>query len=210
MSKIETYRDLIKNIPIDKQAMLAKRDVWKKRFRDTVYYIVKPIFDEDEIIISREDILKEKNFCTKIVKILIWGYPNGGRGKHIQHALNNIDELIKILSNIEGQNLTKDKAEIVIKKLDNMNGLGPSTWSKLLHFFKVSVETHSCQIFDEKIERSLNASKFEDFKKDNWNRMNINDFFDYIERLSKVSKRLNVKPEQLENFFFYYNLGFKL
>lgn len=210
MSKIETYRDLIKNIPIEKQAMLAKRDVWEKRFRDSVYHIVQPIFNEDEIIISREDILKEKKLCMRIVKILIWGYPNGGRGKLIQHALNNINELVEILSNIEGQNLSKDKAEIVINKLNNIEGLGPSTWSKLLHFFEVSVDSHSCQIFDEKIERSLNASKFEDFKKDNWNRTDINNFFDYIERLSKVSRRLEVKPEQLENFLFYYNLNFKL
>ena len=37
-----------------------------------------------------------------------------------------------------------------------------------------------------------------------------NDYFDYIERLSKVSRKLKVKPEQVENFLFHYNLNFKL
>lgn len=210
MSNIDIYKNLIKVIPIAKQAMHAQKNVWKKRLDGSTFEVVKFLFNKEEIVITRSDILEEKQCQNKIAMILVWGYPNGGRGYHIQNILEQIDVLSKILSKVENKNLSRDEAEELISNLNKIEGMGPSTWSKLLHFFRVSVNSNSCQIFDAKIEKSLNTEKFKEFEKDKWDQHKTNDFFDYIERLSKVSRKLNVKPEQVENFLFYYNLNFKL
>lgn len=210
MSDIKTYKRLIREIPIEKQAMHAQKGVWEKRLDKSTFQIVKSLFDKEEIIITRSDILEEKACRNKIAMILVWGYPNGGRGNHIRNILGEINKLCKELSKVEGKNLNKDEAQKLIDSLNNIEGMGPSTWSKLLHFFRVSVDSNSCQIFDAKIEKSLNMGIFKEFEKKKWSQNNTTDFFDYIKFLSKISKDLNVKPEQVENFLFYYNLYFKL
>ncbi len=210
MSNIDTYKNLIKAIPIEKQAMHAQKAVWEKRLDSSAFEVVKSIFTKDEIVITRNEILKEENAQNKIAKVLVWGYPNGGRGNHIQNILKKIDGLNEKLSENKNEHLSKDNARKLIDELNEIDGMGPSTWSKLLYFFKVSVDSNSCQIFDAKIEKSLNSANFKEFKKDKWDQHKTDDYFDYIERLSMVSRKLKVKPEQVENFLFHYNLNFKL
>ena len=212
MSDIKTYKKLIKEIPIKKQSMHARKIVWQSRLGHTLFKVIEPVFDKDEIIITRGDILEEKDNRTKIIKTLVWGYPEGGRGTNVKKVLGSLDNLCgKLLRNKE-KNLTEVKAKELINSLEEVDGIGPSTWSKLLYFFEVSVNKHRCQIFDTRVEQSLNASQFKEFKKEKgkWNQKKVDDFFKYIEKLDKVSKRLGVAPEQLENFLFYYNLYFVL
>lgn len=212
MSDIETYKNLIKEIPIKKQSMRARKAVWQKRLGHVLFKEVEPVFDKDEITITRGEILEEKNSRIKIIKTLVWGYPEGGRGDNVKRALKGLEDLCGKLSRNKGKNLTEAKAKELIVSLEKVGGVGPSTWSKLLYFFEVSVESHGCQIFDARVERSLNASQFEEFKKEKgkWNQKKLEDFFKYIEKLDEVSKGLRVAPEQVENFLFYYNLYFRL
>ena len=212
MSDIKTYEKLIKEIPIKKQSMHARKAVWQKRLGRTLFKVVKSVFDKDEITITRGEVLEEKDNGIKIIKTLVWGYPEGGRGDNVKCALTKLEELDKILSKNKRKNLSEVKAKELIDRLEMVDGVGPSTWSKLLYFFEISVESHRCQIFDARVERSLNASQFKEFKKEKgkWNQKKVDDFFKYIEKLDKVSMRLGVDPEQLENFLFYYNLYFEL
>ena len=212
MSDIKTYKKLIKEIPIKKQSMHARKIVWQSRLGHTLFKVIEPVFDKDEIIITRGDILEEKDNRTKIIKTLVWGYPEGGRGTNVKKVLGSLDNLCGKLLRDKGKNLTEVKAKELINSLEEVDGIGPSTWSKLLYFFEVSVNKHRCQIFDARVEQSLNASQFKEFKKEKgkWNQKKVDDFFKYIEKLDKVSKRLGVDPDQLENFLFYYNLYFVL
>jgi len=166
--------------------MRAKKSVWHTRLGHSLFKVVEPVFSKDEITITRGEILKEESNRIKIVKTLVWGYPEGGRGSNVKSVLENLEVL-------------RDK-------------LGPSTWSKLLYFFEISINSHRRQIFDKRVEQSLNASQFRDFnkKEGKWNQKKVDDFFKYIEKLDEVSRDLRVAPEQLENFLFYYNLYFKL
>lgn len=212
MSDINTYKNLIKEIPIKKQSMRAKRDVWKNRLGRTLFKVVEPVFDEDEVTITRSEILEEKNNRIKIIKTLVWGYPEGGRGDNVKKVLEGLEDLHRKLSRYKGMNLTEAQAKELINDLEKVDRVGPSTWSKLLYFFEISVMSHSCQIFDARVEQSLNASQFKEFKKEKvkWNQKKVDDFFKYIEKLDEVSKCLEVDPAQLENFLFYYNLYFVL
>jgi hypothetical protein len=212
MSDIKTYRNLIKEIPIKKQSMRAKKSVWHTRLGHSLFKVVEPVFSKDEITITRGEILKEENNRIKIVKTLVWGYPEGGRGSNVKSVLENLEVLRDKLSKYKGKNLTETKAKELISDLKKVDKLGPSTWSKLLYFFEVSINSHRCQIFDKRVEQSLNESQFRDFKKEKgkWNQKRVDDFFKYIEKLNELSRNLRVDPDQIENFLFYYNLYFKL
>jgi len=210
MDSIKKYKKLIQALPVKKQASLIKKEVWKKRFREKLSPIVSVLFSKnDEIVISREDILKENDCRKKIIMILMWGYPTGGRGNHIQDALESIDGLCENLFKIKDKSLTKDKAKNLIQQFDCIKGLGPSTWSKLLYFFNISVDFRKCQIFDIKIVNSLNKIQFKEFNRTDWNQQNIDDYFEYLELTNSLSQKLNASPDQLENFLFHYNLGYK-
>lgn len=212
MSDIKTYRNLIKEIPIKKQSMRAKKSVWHTRLGHSLFKVVEPVFSKDEITITRGEILKEESNRIKIVKTLVWGYPEGGRGSNVKSVLENLEVLRDKLSKYKGKNLTETKAKELISDLKKVDKLGPSTWSKLLYFFEVSINSHRCQIFDKRVEQSLNESQFRDFKKEKgkWNQKRVDDFFKYIEKLNELSRNLRVDPDQIENFLFYYNLYFKL
>ena len=212
MSDIKTYRNLIKEIPIKKQSMRAKKSVWHTRLGHSLFKVVEPVFSKDEITITRGEILKEESNRIKIVKTLVWGYPEGGRGSNVKSVLENLEVLRDKLSKYKGKNLTETKAKELISDLEKVDKLGPSTWSKLLYFFEVSINSHRCQIFDKRVEQSLNESQFRDFKKEKgkWNQKRVDDFFKYIEKLNELSRNLRVDPDQIENFLFYYNLYFKL
>lgn len=212
MSDIKTYRNLIKEIPIKKQSMRAKKSVWYTRLGHSLFKVVEPVFSKDEITITRGEILKEESNRIKIVKTLVWGYPEGGRGSNVKSVLENLEVLRDKLSKYKGKNLTETKAKELISDLKKVDKLGPSTWSKLLYFFEVSINSHRCQIFDKRVEQSLNESQFRDFKKEKgkWNQKRVDDFFKYIEKLNELSRNLRVDPDQIENFLFYYNLYFKL
>lgn len=159
-------------------------------------------------------------------------------GKHIEDILsyledngNSSSELCKILAAKKGLNLTKKELEELIEKMDKVNGLGESIWTKFLYFFEIKVEIpehgfQRCQIFDAKIKDSLNASQFnelEEFNKKNgismWKQddkgKEKNNYFKFMELLSALSDEIGFdkdderKLDKLENFLFHYNLDFK-
>lgn len=58
------------------------------------------------------------------------------------------------------KDLSREKLASLIAVLENVKGLGESTWSKLLYFFKIQVEGRRCQIFDKNIKDALNSPQF--------------------------------------------------
>lgn len=242
---IKKYSALINAIPIEKQAVRLSEEA-QARWENLLKKSFCEVFPKSEtkIEISREDILNEKNCYKKLVKTLVWGYPTGGRGKHIENILsylenngNSSSPLCKILDDNKGQNLTKKELEELIKTMDNVNGLGESTWSKFLYFFEIKVEIpehgfQRCQIYDAKIKDSLNiknsfnAPQFNELEEFNkkcgismWKQddkgKEKNNYFKFMELLSALSDEIGFdkdderKLDKLENFLFHYNLDFK-
>ena len=206
---MEKYRELISLIPVDNQSSKIKKEVWKKFSYKNKDSIEDAIFgDFDEVELSRKDVLSETDTAKKIVKVLMWGYPTGGRGNHIKNILTEIETLRDLLSNEENKDLSKDQAYDLIKKFNDISGLGASTWSKLLYFFGFSIDSKKCQIYDLKIVDSLNKKQFIDLGTKKWKQV-IDDYYQYIELLNALSARMHVFPDQVELFLFSFNYYYK-
>ena len=139
---------------------------------------------------------------------LMWGYPTGGRGSNIENILKQLDNLSKLLSGVNKKNLKKEESNILIKKFQGIPGLGISTWSKLLYFFMVQIESMKCQIYDLKIVESLNKKQFSELGAQIW-RQDVDHYYQYVELVNNLAKCMCVCPEQVELFLFYFNHSYK-
>lgn len=219
MVSIKKYAGLIKSLPVGGQFTKIKKDskFWdptKTEFSDDVKEVVKAVFDEcsgDEkyINISRDDIKKTSDTKKKIVKILMWGYPGGGRYGQVQNILLNMDVLTNWLEKIECNNF--GSVRNALGNLSEINGLGLSTISKLLYFFDVKIGNIPCQIYDGKVINSLNKNHQIDelAGRNDWGRT-YPDYEEYIDLLSKLSKNCECSPDRIELFLFMINNSFNL
>ena len=208
-SSIVEYSNLINYIPVYNQSARIKWEVWARiSYRDKEK-IENAIFgNSKETELSRIDVLSETDTVKRIIKTLMWGYPTGGRGNNIENILTRIDDLSRLLSSVNKQNLSKIQANNLIKEFEGIRGLGVSTWSKLLYFFNVEIDSRKCQIYDQKIVDSLNKKQFSELGTQTW-KQDGKDYFQYIELLDKLATSMSVSPEQVEAFLFYYNLSYK-
>jgi hypothetical protein len=217
---IEKYADLIKSLPVGGQFTKIKRgskfwDPTNTEFSDDVKEVVKAVFDEcsgdnNYIKISRDDIKKTSDTKKKIIKILMWGYPGGGRYGQVQNILQNIDVLTNWLEENNGNNFDSVQDD-ALDNLSEINGLGLSTISKLLYFFDVKIGNNPCQIYDGKVINSLNKNHQiqELSERNNWGRT-YDDYEDYIDLLFRLSNDYQCSPDQIELFLFMINNSFNL
>ena len=87
-----------------------------------------------------------------------------------------------------------------------IRGLGISTWSKFLYFFNVAIDLKRCKIYDLKIVDSLNKKQFSELDTHIW-KQDVEHYYQYIELVDNLAKQMDVSPEQVELFLFYYNLS---
>lgn len=219
MVSIKEYADLIKSLPVGGQFTKIRRDskFWdptKTEFSE-VKEVVKTVFDECSgdnkyIKISRDDIKKTSDTKKKIVKILMWGYPGGGRYGQVQNILLNLKDLVDWLEENNG-NYFDSVQDNALGNLSEINGLGLSTISKLLYFFDVKIGNNPCQIYDGKVINSLNKNHQIDELaiRNDWGRT-YDDYEEYIDLLFSLSKNCECSPEQIELFLFMINNSFNL
>lgn len=172
-----------------------------------------------QIEISREDIFKEEDLEKKLIMVLLWGYPTGGRGNNIADILYSRNELIprisdfienhkKMINRKDFKNLfyTQNKNG---KKGKKIKGIGLSTMSKILYFFEIKIDNNPCLIYDSQICLSLPKNQIDEFYDYPWKK-NYASFFHYLEVINKCSKEMKTKPDALELFLFLYNTHFNL
>lgn len=219
MALIKEYADLIKSLPVGGQFIKIRRDstFWNRTdFPDDVKDVVDAVFrecsgDNNYIKISRDDIKKTSDTKKKIVKILMWGYPGGG-GQYgpVKKILRNLNDLTIWLNENNSNNFDSVQDD-ALGNLSEINGLGPSTISKLLYFFDVKIGNIPCQIYDGKVIDSLNKNHQiqELSERNNWGRKD-EDYVDYIKLLSELSENCECSPDQIELFLFMINNSFNL
>lgn len=128
------------------------------------YYSISSISDilnefgqyGDIITLSREDIFNESDTRKRIVKALIWGYPNDVR--NTPGIIQSIDQLVAVI-NAYKQN--KDGLNLLIELL-GIDRMGLSTASKLLYFFDVCFDDATAVIIDNVVNEGLTL--FEEFR----------------------------------------------
>lgn len=205
------YQELIQNLPVRQQSFKARFSTWRN-IADKVM-VFRPYFrqlfyeQKEAIQISRQDIFDTKDIKTKVLKIIIWGYPRGMRGTHFETIMEEFIALVELMEKYQGQNLSSEEYQkVVLPYFKKVPGLGLSTYSKLLYFFELKIDDHPCLILDERLLRTFRAGQFEAFlplstkpryKPETW-------YVDYLRLMEQQAIQLGTKPENLEQFLFLF------
>jgi hypothetical protein len=152
---ILNYKILIANLPVRQQCFTTKRTTWNKAEYEISWLKIindKLFSDKTTLTISRQDIFETEDPIEKIIKVIYWGYTAGMRGNHFVNILKNIDTIKNsILKFKANSRLTDTDFLDLTKTFKNVEGLGLSTYSKLLYFFKISFNGNPCLILDQRL-----------------------------------------------------------
>lgn len=161
-------------------------------------------FGSKAISINRAEI---KNDFTKgdteraIIKTLAWGYPNAMRRFN-----PNSDNIALIAQLLKHKNdLNTAELYFAFGALMQIEGIGPSTITKLLFFNGNTFENTPCLILDERVINSIKI--FDEFEqlRDGLNPAKVRSYMTFLNRMQEVSDSLGVSPEQLEIYLFEQN-----
>lgn len=154
--------------------------------------------------ISRDDIhadFQKGDFERGILKTLAWGYPNAMR--RFKPNFENI-QLISDLLKHKGE-LSHAELHFAFGGLLQIEGIGPSTLTKLLFFNGNTYNKIPCLILDERVINSIKVlDEFVNLRK-SFNPSKVNSFISYLEKMQEVSFSLDISPEQLEVYLFMEN-----
>lgn len=210
---IKKYKYAVKNFPVGEQGELSKISTWKKfySFHDDFKKFVFKYETSGNIWFSRDDIFTicEQNITEGLFAAEIWGYPSGPRGNNFKGILENIGEIKKRIS------FNKVLLESDFCALLEIPGLGISTLSKFLYFFRCKINGNTCLIFDKVMNDICAGAVFgPDFHQDMGT---IKNYIDnpkkyyplYLQAMSKIANQLNVSGEKLEGFLFMVGRNIK-
>lgn len=181
---------------------------WWAKIQECNTHIGELIKDGD-FFVTRNEIFEIQDDELKAIKCLMWGYPEIRRIRKNLISIfkdENWKKLLNLLSEYKEKNISAEEFASLYKNLSDIKGLGPSSWTKLLYFFKVSVNGDPCLVFDRQIELYLNKKGISEiaehphFKK--WNHNKLNDYIDYIKQMKVWADSLEIPSDKLELYFF--------
>ncbi|WP_028122954.1 8-oxoguanine DNA glycosylase OGG fold protein [Epilithonimonas tenax] len=210
---IETFSDLIKFLPTEMSSFRIKKSNWNVASQ---MKIINDIFEENEFKkISRSEIRAErKNLNIFVIKTLMWGYPTKGRGNNIENLLDdeNFSKLQTLLHKYYNIKTIPYNLLVSDLKYYKIKGLGISTLSKFLYFLDIKIDGYKCVILDDKLIDIINNSNFKEVQplkgitrefalKQSKNKLN---YVNFLETINNISLKLNVEPENVEMFLFFF------
>lgn len=201
---LKNYSKLIQSLPIADQAFTVKASNWKKALSD---FHFQEIFNcAENICLSRKDVHDTNNVELFILKTILWGYPKGMRGKNFENIYRNLNALSQILNVSDRAFLKTDDLYELQNKLHKIEGLGLSTYSKLLYFRGFKFDSVPALILDERLIRVFKNKIFAEFEllahvsQYNSEKMYPN----YLQLMDQLSEQLHVSGEQIEQFLFIF------
>jgi len=209
---LNSYQSLICNLPYLDQAFETKRTTWRRecvKHRGFSIFCDK-VFGGGSLVLSRRDLFSsaEREFQGGLFSIILWGYPRNMRGNSFQTILNSIPKIERLLS-IDRQ-LNAGQFMDLCERL-NGTGVGLSTLSKVLYFFRFTIEGKNCLIMDKRIVDVINSKMFFELSAIN----KITDFnrnrsyLAYLSEMEKIAEANLYKPDQLELFLFLFGKNLK-
>lgn len=213
--RLSEFKNLIASMPVPYQAFASKRATWKKHIGcdNEAGVALRAIFGKsDEVTLSRNDL---RGFASKpdlaqfVMATIIWGYPQGMRGNHVENMIGHFGSLTQLLVATKTQPVTDWKRHYA--KVGSIKGIGLSTYTKFLNFLSVQVQGLATLILDDRIIRVANKGVFEELKQ-------VNDlssqnaaasYPEYLRYAHDIATQLSVSPEQIEFFLFEYGLSLK-
>jgi hypothetical protein len=210
---INTYATLISNLPVRQQCFTTKRKTWLKAENEISWLkqLNDKLFGENTTLtISRQDIFETKEPREIIIKTIYWGYSGGMRGTHFVNILKHIDTIENALLQLRDYQPKTDFNSW--KQIFNkVPGLGLSTYSKLLYFFKISFNENPCLILDRRLIDVFKCKAFNDFSQlSNIRYSNASsNYLDFLKLVSIVAKKINTREENIELFLFTFGNNLK-
>jgi len=210
---INTYETLISNLPVRQQCSTTKRKTWLKAENEISW--LKQLNDKifgkiPTLTISRQDIFETKEPREIIIKSIYWGYTGGMRGNHFVNILKHIDTIENAFSPLRDDPPKTDFNSLtqIFKKVP---GLGLSTYSKLLYFFKISFNKNPCLILDQRLIDVFKSNSFDDFNQlSNIRYSNANNnYLEFLKLVSTVAKKIETQEENIELFLFTFGNNLK-
>lgn len=217
--ELTAYTELIKQMPYKDQAFETRRVTWEP-FSDMEVFaqFYRDLFkvyenERDAVRISRRDVFQmvETNHRKAIFLTILWGYPKG------YTRPNNMTKSFKAFLN-QVQNLADwllVKRSIETKELESMlnvsKGVGLSTLSKLMYFFKIKVDGCTSLILDTKIISVLKEAKFTELGTLSGIREHnkVHYYSKYLQKCTELSTKNGYEPDQLELFLFMFGNNLK-
>jgi hypothetical protein len=205
---MEKYKLLIENLPYEEQAFIPSSSAWTEILNYNHY---PSEYFNWEHGYSRKELFDSSLDIDKLIKILMWGYPTGGRGKHIKQLIPKLEEVNGILQKYEGYNVDSSALQKLVMALDPIEHLGRSTWSKLLYFCNIKYRDSRLLILDDRISKALSGKAFSEVtfaKMKGYYASRVTEkarlYVDYLDKMYDLAEKLEVKSDQLELFFFMF------
>lgn len=157
--------------------------------------------NNDDLIISRQDVFETIGLPTRIIKSLIWGYPKGMQGTaNLQSIVEHLDQIVQRINDYNAGPFTRPRFVETYRILSEIRGLGPSTLSKILYFCGIHVRQNRAVIVDTNV---LEAFGFlQDFHDASYESDSAERYYRQIVSINSSARRLNVTPDQIEYFLF--------
>lgn len=212
---IDSYKTLISNLPVRQQSFTTKRTTWLKTENEISWLkqLNDKLFGDKPIYaISRQDIFETTDLREKIIKTIYWGYTGGMRGNHFVNILKHIDLIENTFKSLkQTANPTTDDFNKLITTFKGVTGLGLSTYSKLLYFLQLTFNGNPCLILDQRLIDVFVSKTYSEFQQISRIRYGNAEkkYLDFLQVTNQVSKMLDTKGENIEQFLFIFGNNLK-
>lgn len=213
---IHNFKLLISNLPVGQQCFTTKRTTWTKAENEIQWLknLNDKLFGDNETLtISRQDIFETNKPRHVIIKTIYWGYTAGMRGNHFINILKHIDTIENVLWTLrEKPNPTTEDFNELTLTFRNVAGLGLSTYSKLLYFFKISFNHNPCLILDQRLidvfarKTYSNFQQLDKIRYDNAEKK----YLDFLQLIKQLANDLDTQGENIELFLFTFGNNLKI
>ena len=193
MITLDEYKDDLRKSNVREVVYSGK--VSNHYFNNTIVGDIVRSFTENGLMhLTRNDIFNERDLRTKIVKILVWGYP--GDVRNTPTIIMNIDALESLQNQYENNKLS---GEAYLSELLKIRRLGVSTASKILYFMNVQINSYPAIIIDNRVNDSFPIiSELSELAA-------ASDAKSYIKansQIGEIAKKYKIQSEQIEYFLF--------
>lgn len=213
--RIKDFMQYIRVIPFQYQSFDIKREYWNNIVPKHTLNLIFGSEDENAVTtISRNDLFNHRGDTESfLIKVLMWGYPTKGRGKHIEDFLNEKTTFSDYVKRFETFTNKEYFNEESLEKLLSTKGLKLSTVSKFLYFKKVRMYGHPTLILDQKVINALTSNRFSDRFLSRFQGLKYENAMEYyptyISLLSELADKYHVQPDQIELFLFTHGMNLK-
>lgn len=207
---IQNYQPLISSLPVREQSFTTLRSTWLKAETESSWLtpLNNKLFNsKEQLILNRQDVFESPNIEEKIIKTIYWGYPRGKRGNHFSNILKSFETLKELCLELKKkETITSQQYLNLLESFKKIDGLGLSTYTKILYFLEVKIDHNPCLILDQRIIKVIQQNKYTCFKNLSINAYNKEiKYPEYLQLINGIAQELDTKPENVEQFLFQFN-----